>query len=265
MSRRLRPLADREAILALGLAGAGFLSLEATLPAAGALAVRSFRTQQVVRRYRARPSGCWCSEPRGSASCSATRRCERCGSRRPSTTTPRGRGLRRRWLALAASAAAARELPAADATPNASSLRAVARAGIVTVIAAGLLQFIGDHERDAAGGVEGLRRLDGRLRRLPPWASLVPALAVGAAWLVLSLAISGVAGPDDDDRSGPTDERSVARRLPLGRRQQDQGHRGRHAPPIIAGATWPFTPRRDAAAALPGPTHDGGPRPATAA
>jgi hypothetical protein len=44
MARRLRPLADREAILALGLAGAGFLSLEATLPAAGALAIRSIRT-----------------------------------------------------------------------------------------------------------------------------------------------------------------------------------------------------------------------------
>jgi hypothetical protein len=41
MARPLRSLADREAILAIGLAGAGFLSLEATLPAAGALAVRS--------------------------------------------------------------------------------------------------------------------------------------------------------------------------------------------------------------------------------
>ena len=72
--------------------------------------------------------------------------------------------------------------------------RASARAGIVTVIVAAGLQFLaitqamlqevtrecGDSFADCVGS--------------PPWASLGPALVVGAAWLAVSLAMSVGAG-----------------------------------------------------------------------
>ena len=73
--------------------------------------------------------------------------------------------------------------------------RAFARAGIVTVIAAGLLQLLattGSMLHDAS------RRCGDSVAECigsPPWTSLVPALAVGAVWLVLSLALAGVSHP----------------------------------------------------------------------
>ena len=184
MSRRLRPLADREAILALGLAAPAFSRSKRPCPLRGRSPCdRSARSGRPT--VRARPSGYSCSEPRGSASCSATRPCERCGSRRPSTTTPRGS-----WPS-SAGGSPSRRRPLLLANflcrchPERVVARAVARAGIVTVIAAGLLQFMAITSAMLQEASRGLRRFDGRLRRLPPWASLVPALAVGAAWLVL--------------------------------------------------------------------------------
>jgi hypothetical protein len=47
MARRVRPLADREARLALGLAGVGFVCFGATLPAAGVLGVRAIRSKRI--------------------------------------------------------------------------------------------------------------------------------------------------------------------------------------------------------------------------
>lgn len=192
MSRRLRPLADREAILALGLAGAGFLSLEATLPAAGALAVRSFRTQRSSDGTGPAVGmlvfgTAWISFLLGYPTLramwlTATEHHD------PARVVAFVGG----WLALAASALLLANF-LCRCHPERVVARALARAGIVTVIAAGLLQFMaitsamlqeasrdcGDSLADCLGS--------------PPWASLGPALAVGAAWLVLSLTISGVA------------------------------------------------------------------------
>lgn len=192
MSRRLRPLADREAILALGLAGAGFLSLEATLPAAGALAVRSFRTQRSTDGTGPAVGVlvfaiAWVSFLLGYPTLramwlTATEHHD------PARVAAFVIG----WLALAATALLLANF-LCRCHPERVVARAIARAGIVSVIAAGLLQFMaitsvmlqeasrdcGDSLADCLGS--------------PPWASLVPALAVGAAWLVLSLAVSEAA------------------------------------------------------------------------
>jgi hypothetical protein len=192
MSRRIRPLADREAILALGLAGAGFLSLEATLPAAGALAVRTFRTQRSTDGTGPAVGVlvfaiAWVSFLLGYPTLramwlTATEHHD------PARVVAFVVG----WLALAATAVLLANF-LCRCHPERVVARAVARAGIVTVIAAGLLQFLavtsamlqeasrecGDSLADCLGS--------------PPWASFAPALAVGTAWFVVSLAVSGLA------------------------------------------------------------------------
>jgi hypothetical protein len=189
---RLRPLADREALLALGLAGAGFLSLEATLPAAGALAVRSIRKPRAADGTGPAVgvlvfAVAWVSFLLGyptlrSMWLTATQ------TNDPSLVVAFLVG----WVALALTALALANF-LIRCHPERWVARMLARAGIVTVIAAGLLQFL------ATTGVrlqEPSRRCGESLAEClgsPPWTSLGPALAVGAAWFLLSLAIVAIA------------------------------------------------------------------------
>lgn len=190
MARSLRPRADREAILALGLAGAGFLSLEATLPAAGALAVRSIRAPRASDGTGPAMGVlvfgvAWLSFLLGYPTLRAMWL----------TATEHHDPVRvvafvGGWLALAVTAMLLANF-LCRCHPERVVARAVARAGLVTVIAAGLLQFAavtgamlqertrecGDSVADCLGS--------------PPWASLGPAVAIGLAWLALSLAGSG--------------------------------------------------------------------------
>lgn len=192
MARSLRPRADREAILALGLASAGFLSLEATLPAAGALAVRSIRAPRATDGTGPAMGVlvfgvAWLSFLLGYPTLRAMWL----------TAIEHDDPLRvvafvGGWLALAATAILLANF-LCRCHPERVVARAVARAGLVAVIAAGLLQFAavtsamlqersrecGDSVADCLGS--------------PPWASLGPALAIGLTWLALSLALSGVA------------------------------------------------------------------------
>ncbi|MGH2630840.1 MAG: hypothetical protein ACRDHI_09840 [Actinomycetota bacterium] len=193
MSRRLRPLADREAILALGLAGAGFLSLEATLPAAGALAVRSIRTPRASDGTGPAVgvlvfAVAWISFLLGYPTLRAMWL----------TATEHGDPLRvvafvGGWVALAVAALLLANF-LVRCHPERWVARGVARAGIVAVIAAGLMQFL------AITGVRmqepGTRRCGDSIAEClgsPPWASLAPGLAVGTAWFLGSLAIAGLA------------------------------------------------------------------------
>ena len=192
MSRRLRPIADREAILALGLAGAGFLSLEATLPAAGALAIRSIRTPRA-----ADGSGpavgvlvlgtAWISFLLGYPTLRAMW-VTASEQHDPARVVAFVAG----WLTLAAAAMWLANF-LVRCHPERFVARAVARAGIVTVIAAGLLQFPAVTQTMLE---QATRRCGDSLAEClgsPPWASLGPALAIGAAWLALSLAAEALA------------------------------------------------------------------------
>jgi hypothetical protein len=192
MARPLRSLADREAILAIGLAGAGFLSLEATLPAAGALAVRSIRTPRAADGTGPAVGVlvfaiAWISFLLGYPTLRAMWL----------TSTQHRDPLRAvafvgGWIALAATALLLANF-LCRCHPERSIARALARAGIVTVIAAGLLQFA------ASTSVmlqHASRRCGDTLEEClgsPPWASLGPAIAVGAAWLAVSLTATGLA------------------------------------------------------------------------
>ncbi|MGZ8631676.1 MAG: hypothetical protein ACXWZF_12030 [Actinomycetota bacterium] len=192
MARRLRPLADREALLALGLAGAGFLSLEATLPAAGALAVRSIRAPRAADGTGPAVgvlvlAVAWISFLLGyptlrSMWLTATQ------TNDPALVVAFVVG----WVGLAVTALALANF-LIRCHPERWMARMLARAGIVTVIAAGLLQFL------STTGVrlqEPSRRCGESLAEClgsPPWASLAPALAVGATWFLISLAFVGVA------------------------------------------------------------------------
>lgn len=191
MARRLRPLADREAILALGLAGAGFFSLEATLPAAGAIAVRSFRSGRTSDGTGPAVgvlvfAVAWVSFLLGYPTLramwlTATEHHD------PASAAAFLGG----WLALAGSALLLANF-LCRCHPERFVARASARAGIVTVIVAAGLQFLaitqamlqevtrecGDSLADCVGS--------------PPWASLGPALVVGAAWLGLSLTLAAI-------------------------------------------------------------------------
>ncbi len=192
MSRRLRPLADREAILALGLAGAGFLSLEATLPAAGALAVRSIRTPRASDGTGPAVgvlvfAVAWISFLLGYPTLRAMWM----------TATEHGDPLRAiafvgGWVALAVTAVLLANF-LVRCHPERWVARGVARAGIVAVIAAGLIQFLattGVRLREPSRGCgDTLAECLGS----PPWASLAPALVVGAAWFLASLAFTGLA------------------------------------------------------------------------
>jgi len=215
MARRLRPLADREAILALGLAGAGFLSLEATLPAAGVLAIRSIRAPRASDG-----SGpalgvlvlgtAWISFLLGYPT---LRQMWITASEQhdPARVVAFVVG----WVALAGAAVWLANF-LVRCHPERVVARALARAGIVTVIAAGLLQFLAVTQTMLA---EATRRCGDSLAEClgsPPWASLAPAVAMGAAWLSLSLAAQAMA------RS--------RRARPLGRgRPLERAHRFRRA------------------------------------
>jgi hypothetical protein len=191
MSRRLRPLADREALLALGLAGAGFLSLEATLPAAGALAVRSIRTPRVSDGTGPAVgvlvfAVAWISFLLGYPTLRAMWM----------TATEHGDPLRvvafvGGWVALAVTAMLLSNF-LVRCHPERWVARGVARAGIVAVIAAGLIQFL---ETTGVRLQEPSRSCGDSLAEClgsPPWASLAPALAVGVAWFLGSLALTGL-------------------------------------------------------------------------
>ena len=192
MARRLRPLADREAILALGLAGAGFFSLEATLPAAGAIAVRSFRSQRTsdgtgpvvgVLVFAV----AWVSFLLGYPTLRAVWLTATEHHDPASATAFLGR-----WLALAGSALLLANF-LCRCHPERFVARASARAGIVTVIVAAALQFLAVPQTMLQ---EATRECGDSLAECvgsPPWASLGPALVVGAAWLAASLALVGLA------------------------------------------------------------------------
>jgi anaerobic C4-dicarboxylate transporter len=192
MARGLRPLADREAMLALGLAGAGFLSLGATLPAAGALAVRSFRTQRVADgtgpAFGVLVLGvAWISFLLAYPTMRAMWL----------TASEHHDPLRvaaflAGWCVLALSAILLANF-LCRCHPERVTARAAARAGLVAVIAAGLLQLmavtdamLGNASRECG---ESLADCIGA----PPWASFGPALAIGLAWLGLSTAATGLA------------------------------------------------------------------------
>lgn len=192
MARRLRPLADREAILALGLAGAGFLSLEATLPAAGALAIRSIRAPKasdgtgpalgVLVLCTAWISVLLGYRPLRAVWIAASEQHD------PARVAAFVAG----WLALAAAAMLLANF-LVRCHPERVTARALARAGIVTVISAGLLQLLAITqtmlERIPRRCGDSLAECVGS----PPWASLAPALAIGAAWFGLSLAAEALA------------------------------------------------------------------------
>jgi hypothetical protein len=192
MGRRLRPLADRQAILALGLAGVGFLSLEATLPAAGALAVRSMRSPRSSDGTGPAVGVlvlgiAWVSFLLGYPTLramwlTATEHHD------PARVAAFVVG----WVGLAATVVLLADF-LCRCHPERFVARAVARAGIVTVVAAGLLQLASitgtmlEHASRRCG--ESLAECVGT----PPWSSLGPALVIGGAWLLLSLGVTGIA------------------------------------------------------------------------
>lgn len=187
MARPLRPLADREALLALGLAGLGFVSFEATLPAAGVLGVRAIRSTRGG-------DGCgpavgvlvlavaWISFMLGfpivrAVTVTASR----------ADDPVRFIGFVAGWLALASGAFMLANY-LLRTHPERYVARAAARAGIVAIATAGLLQTLtvtadgrlvtaacGASNADCLGGV--------------PWSSIAPALAIGALWFGASLTV----------------------------------------------------------------------------
>jgi hypothetical protein len=192
VARTLRPIADREALLALGLAGAGFLSLEATLPAAGLLAFRSIRSRRPGNGTGPAVGVLvlgvgWISFLLGYPT---LRSVWITASENPDPE--RGVTFVAGWLALALSTMVLAHF-LVRCHPERWMARAMARAGIAAVIAAGALQF----------WITTVVRLQDPLRRCgdslagclgsPPWASLVPAIAVGAAWFLMSLMLMGIA------------------------------------------------------------------------
>lgn len=192
MARRLRPIADREAILALGLAGVGFLSLEATLPAAGALAIRSIRTPRASDGTGPAVGvlvfgTAWVSFLLGYPTLRAM-----FISATEHQDPVRVAAFLVGWLALAVAAILLANF-LCRCHPERIVARALARAGIVTVIAAGALQFLAitgamlQHASRRCGDTPA------ECLGSPPWASLVPAIAIGGAWLALSLGVAAVA------------------------------------------------------------------------
>ena len=190
MARRLRTLADREALLALGLAGLGFVSMQATLPAAGVLGVRAIRSTRsgdgsgpaigvVVLTVS------WLGVMWGLpvANAVATR------ARTADDVWPLV-GFVAGWLALALISFVLAEF-LLRCHPERWVARRAAHAGLVAVVAAGLLQLRTTVETiPYVGGVCGPANGDcvGR----PPWATVGLAIAVGIAWFGLSLALSGL-------------------------------------------------------------------------
>jgi hypothetical protein len=191
MARRLRPLADREAILALGLAGAGFFSLEATLPAAGAIAVRSFRSKRTSDGTGPAVgvlvfAVAWMSFLLGYPTLRAMW-LKATEHHDPASAAAFLGG----WLALAGSALLLANF-LCRCHPERFVARALARAGIVTVIVAAGLQFLAITQTMLQ---EVTRECGVSLADCvgsPPWVSIGPALVVGASWLAASLALVGL-------------------------------------------------------------------------
>ncbi len=188
MARRLRPHGDREAILALGLAGLGFVSMEATLPAAGVLGVRAIRR-------RNDGSGCdpaigvlvlgvsWLSFLLGYPTLRAI-------ALTASHAQDRWRlaGFVLGWVALAIAAFWLANF-LIGAHPERWMARRAARAGIVAIVAAGLLQTIAvTADVSVVGDSCGTAISD--CVGATPWASVVPAAAIGLTWFTLSLAFA---------------------------------------------------------------------------
>lgn len=187
MARRLRPHADREAILALGLAGLGFVSMEATLPAAGVLGVRAIRR-------RGDGSGCdpalgvlvlgvsWLSFLLGYPTLRAVA-LTAWNAEDPIRVV----GFVLGWVALALAAFWLANF-LIGAHPERWMARRAARAGIVAVVAAGLLQTIAVTSGDSLVG-ESCGTTISDCVGTTPWASVVPAAAIGLAWFTVSLAL----------------------------------------------------------------------------
>ena len=112
------------------------------------------------------------------------------------------------WVALAAAAMWLANF-LVRCHPERIVARALARAGIVTVIAAGLLQFLAVTQTMLE---QATRRCGDSLAEClgsPPWASLAPALAIGATWLALSLAAQALAR---SRRASPLDRAHLLKR-----------------------------------------------------
>jgi hypothetical protein len=190
MTRPLRPLADREALLALGLAGLGFLSMEATLPAAGVLGVRAIRSKRTG-------DGCepvigvlvlgvaWLSFLLGyptlrSVAITAAH----------SDDVGRIIGFLAGWVALAYGAFLLATF-LLRAHPERWVARAAARAGIVAIATAGLLQaYTVTADKRTVSDLCGASNAD--CLGQTPWASLLPAIAFGLLWFTASLILPSV-------------------------------------------------------------------------
>jgi hypothetical protein len=190
MARRLNSLADREAMLALGLAGLGFVSMQATVPAAGLLGVRAIRSTRSGGDGTAPAVGImvlgvsWLSVMWGLPIVKAV-----------SQTAGRAEdmwplvGFIAGWVALAVASILLAEF-LVRCHPERWVARRAARAGLVAVVASALLQlqtiartipFVGGPCGPTNGDCVGT----------PPWATVGIALLIGAAWFVVSLGLSG--------------------------------------------------------------------------
>jgi hypothetical protein len=188
MARRLRSLADREALLAVGLASLGFVSLAATLPAAGVLGVRAIRMDR--GGDGSGPAIGMLVLPIAWLTIMWT-----LPIARAVTTTAVGAddlwrlvGFVAGWLALAAAILVLATF-LVRCHPERWTARRAARAGIVAAVTAGLLQLqttVG--EVQYVGGPCGPTNADclGAI----PWAAGGLALAVGCLWFAISSAVS---------------------------------------------------------------------------
>ena len=185
MARPYRTFGEREALLALGLAGLGFISMEATLPAAGVLGVRAIRTKRSTDRGE--PvlgvlvlGVAWLSFMLGWPTLRAV-----FITAMSAEDDWRLIGFVAGWLALAAGVMALANF-LLRTHPERWVARAAARAAIVAVAAAGLLQTItvtGD--KRAVSATCGASNAD--CLGQTPWSSLMPALLIGAVWFGVSL------------------------------------------------------------------------------
>jgi hypothetical protein len=192
MSRRYRPLADREALLALGLAGLGSVSMEATLPAAGILGVRAIRSKRDG-------DGCepvlgvlvlgvaWISFMLGwptlrSVILTATRAAD----------AWRVVGFVAGWITLAVCSMALANF-LLRTHPERWVARAAARAGIIAVAVAGLLQAI-TVTADKRSVSEACGATNADCLGQTPWSSVVPAVLIGMAWFVAALVLPRAIG-----------------------------------------------------------------------
>lgn len=190
MSRRIHALADREAMLALGLAGLGFISMQATVPAAGLLGVRAIRSTRSGGDGTAPAVGImvlgvsWLSLMWGLPIVKAITQT----ARRAEDVWPLV-GFVAGWLTLAVISIVLAEF-LVRCHPERWVARRAARAGLVAVVAAALLQlqtivrtipFVGGPCGPTNGDCVGT----------PPWATVGIALAVGVIWFGASVCLMG--------------------------------------------------------------------------